>query len=142
VSDGKLGGIENAVSPDLSAWSAKLEAAQAARAEAEVTKAAAQLDKAQAKGPAKDPKELAQLRKVSRDFESLFLAYMMKTMKAALPKSEFLGQSQGEKIFTEMKDEELAKGMANAGGIGLAKLLEQQLVQSLKPAQAAEKPLF
>jgi len=130
VSDsGKLGGMENAASPDLSAWSARLEAAQAARGEAEVQKAAAQLNGAKGPQAAKDPKQLAQLRKVSQDFESLFLAYMMKTMKAALPKSEFLGQSEGEKIFTEMKDEELAKGMAKAGGIGLAKLLEQQILK-------------
>lgn len=139
MSDGMKVGMENAASPDLSAWSARLEAAQAARNEAQVQQAAAALNGAQKAdaAAAKDPKETAKLRKVSQDFESLFLAYMMKTMKGALPKSEFLGQSQGEKIFTEMKDEELAKGMATAGGIGLAKLLEQQLLQSLKPAKPA-----
>jgi Rod binding domain-containing protein len=144
VSADKLPGIDALQSPDMNAWSAKLEAAQAARGQAQVEQAAAELNSA-GKAAGKDPKELAQLRKVSQDFESIFLAYMMKTMKAAMPKSEFLGQSEGEKIFTEMKDEELAKGMAKAGGIGLGRLLEQQLVQSLKPAgpaAAAQKPLF
>jgi Rod binding domain-containing protein len=130
----KLPGIEASQSSDLSAWSARYDAAQAARKEAQVQQAAAGLKGA---GAAQDPKEMAKLRKVSQDFESLFLAYMMKTMKESALKSEFMGQSQGEKIFTEMKDEELAKGMASAGGIGLAKLLEQQLVQSLKPSKAA-----
>lgn len=134
MSDMKLPGLDALQSPNLSAWSARLEAAQTARAEAQVKQAAASLTAAGAKGAgaARDPKELAQLRKVSQDFESLFLAYMMKTMKAAIPKSDFLGQSTGEQVFTEMKDEELAKGMAQAGGIGLARLLEQQLGQSLR----------
>jgi Rod binding domain-containing protein len=130
----KLPGIEVSQSSDLSAWSARYDAAQAARKEAQVQQAAAGLKGA---GASKDPKEMAKLRKVSQDFESLFLAYMMKTLKESSLKADFLGQSQGEKIFTEMKDEELAKGMATAGGIGLAKLLEQQLMQSLKPVKAA-----
>lgn len=134
MSQGKLPGLDALQSPNLSAWTARLEAAQQARIEGEVERAAASLKGA---GQGRDPKELAQLRKVSQDFESLFLAYMMKTMKQAIPKSEFLGDSQAEKIFTEMKDEELAKGMAKAGGIGLARLLEQQLTQSLKAPSAA-----
>lgn len=128
---GKLPGLEALQSPNLSAWSARMEAAQAVRAEAQVQQAAAGL---KASGQPRDERELAQLRKVTQDFESVFLAYLLKTMKQAIPKSEFLGGSQAEKIFTEMKDEELAKGMARAGGIGLAKLLEQQLSQSLKQA--------
>ncbi len=134
MSQAKLPGLDALQSPNLSAWTARLEAAQQARVEGEVERAAASLKGA---SQGRDPKELAQLRKVSQDFESLFLAYMMKTMKQAIPKSEFLGDSQAEKIFTEMKDEELAKGMAKAGGIGLARLLEQQLTQSLRAPSAA-----
>lgn len=133
MSQGELPGIDALQSPSMSAWSARLEAAQSARGAAEVQQAADSLNAA-ASGSDKDPKELAQLRKVSRDFESIFLSYMMKTMKEAIPKNDFLGQSEGEKIFTEMKDDELAKGMAKAGGIGLGKLLEQQLIHSLRSA--------
>ena len=124
-------GIDALQSPNLSAWNARLEAAQSARGAAELQRTADSLNAAVATG-GKYPKELAQLRKVTRDFESVFLSYMMKTMKEAIPKNDFLGQSEGEKIFTEMKDDELAKGMAKAGGIGLGKLLEQQLIHSLR----------
>jgi peptidoglycan hydrolase FlgJ len=126
-------GIAALQSPHLSAWGARLEGMQSARVQAEAQQAAQGLKDAGAK--AQDPKQMEQLRKVSQDFESLFLAYMLKTMKQAIPKSGYLGDSQGEKIFTEMKDEELAKGMARAGGIGLARLLEQQLTQSLRTAE-------
>jgi flagellar protein FlgJ len=127
-------GIAALQSPHLNAWGARIEGMQAARVQAEAEQAAQSLKEPGAK--AQDPKQLDQLRKVSQDFESLFLAYMLKTMKQAIPKSGYLGDSQGEKIFTEMKDEELAKGMAKAGGIGLARLLEQQLTQSLRAPEA------
>lgn len=127
---GKLPGVDALSSPNLSAWSARLEAAQSAREQAEVESAAGAL-KGGAEGKG-NPADVAKVREVSQQFESLFLGYMMKTMRTAGPQSGFLGDSQGEKIFTEMKDEEMAKGMAKAGGIGLAKLLEQQLLQSLR----------
>ncbi len=79
-----------------------------------------------------DPKEAAKLQKVSKDFESIFLGYMMKTMRESVAKGGLWGDSQGEQIFSEMRDEELSKGMANAGGIGLSRLLVEQLKQSLK----------
>jgi flagellar protein FlgJ len=144
VSDfGKLPGVDALSSPNLSGWSAKLEAAQSAREQAEAESAAASLNKdasvAGKAGGKSAAEQAAQVQKVSRDFESLFLAYMLKTMKGAGPQSSFLGDTQGEKIFTEMRDEELAKGMAQAGGIGLANLLEQQLLQSLKGPVATPK---
>ncbi len=85
-----------------------------------------------------DPKELASLRKASQDFESLFLSYIMKVGREATLKGGFMGHSQGEEIFTEMRDDELAKHMAHAGGIGLAKLLVEQLSRTLA-AQARAK---
>lgn len=136
----RLPGLEALQSPNLTQWSARLEAAQAERSERQLQQAAASVEKAGAEAAGAkgvDPKEAAKLRAVSQDFESLFLAYMMKTMKSAIPHSDFLGQSQGEQIFSEMKDDELAKGMAKAGGIGLSKLLEEQLMRSLSASKAA-----
>jgi flagellar protein FlgJ len=85
-----------------------------------------------------DPKEMAQLRKVSQDFESLFLSYMMKVGRQSGAKGGFWGQTEGEQIFTEMRDDELAKHMAKAGGIGLSKLLVEQLTRTLQ-AQAKRR---
>jgi len=79
-----------------------------------------------------DPKEIERLRKVSQDFESLFLSYMMKVGREASMKGDLMGHSQGEEIFTEMRNDELAKHMAAAGGIGLAKLLVEQLTRTLQ----------
>ncbi|MGH7442662.1 MAG: rod-binding protein, partial [bacterium] len=85
-----------------------------------------------------NPQELAKLRKVSQDFESLFLSYMLKVGREAGFKGSLMGHTQGEEIFTEMRDDELAKHMAKAGGIGLAHLLVEQLTRTLQ-AQAREQ---
>jgi peptidoglycan hydrolase FlgJ len=79
-----------------------------------------------------DPRQIAQLRKVSQDFESVFLSYMMKVGRDTTSNGTFWGHSQGEEIFTEMRDDELAKHMARAGGIGLANLLVEQLTRTLQ----------
>jgi flagellar protein FlgJ len=128
----ELPGISALQSPNLSAWSQKLEVAQSARADQELAQAAGAIKKAGA--GEMSPKEIAHLKDVCKDFESIFLGYMLKTMKAGGPKSDFLGKSQAEGIFTEMRDDELAKGMAKAGGIGLGKLMEEQLLRSLGKA--------
>ena len=79
----------------------------------------------------KTPEERAaaykSLVKVSRDFESIFLDYMLKTMRQTIPKSDLFGDSQADQIFSSMRDEELSKRMAQAGGIGLANIMINQL---------------
>jgi flagellar protein FlgJ len=121
---------------DMQAINIRVDAARSQDEAQQVTQAAA---KATQGGPATD-KQLAKLHAVSQDFESIFLGYMMKTMRESVAKGGLWGDSQGEQIFTEMRDDELAKGLSKAGGIGLAKLLEEQLKQSLMAhAQAQEK---
>jgi flagellar protein FlgJ len=136
---GKVGGDAGGLgSMDMAAISSRVDAARSAEQEQQVSQDAA---RAVTPGTAEvSPKELARLKAVSQDFESLFLGYMMKTMRNSVPKGGLWGQTQGEQIFTEMRDDELAKGMAKAGGIGLASLLEQQLTQTLqRQAQNAAK---
>lgn len=90
-----------------------------------------------ATAPGADPAQLKQLLKVSQDFESLFLSYMLKVGREATLKGNLMGHTQGEEIFTEMRDDELAKRMSSAGGIGLARLLVEQLTRTLQ-AQARD----
>jgi len=81
----------------------------------------AMLDKAQ-----KD-QDQAKLWEVSQQFESVFIYQLMKKMREAIPKSDLLGQSMGEEIFRGMLDEKLSEEMSKAGGIGLAKMVYEQL---------------
>ncbi len=68
-----------------------------------------------------------ELEKASRQFESLLLHFMIREMRATAPESGFLPSSMAQDIFTSMLDEQYAGTMADNGGIGLSRILIDQL---------------
>lgn len=76
------------------------------------------------------------LQEACRQFEALFIYQLMERMRATVPKNDFWGDSSGVQIFQGMMDEELSKNMSQAGGIGLGKMLYEQL----KPKGNIVKP--
>ena len=72
--------------------------------------------------PAADQK----LKETTQEFASLLIHYMMKAMRATVPKDGLLRAGQTEAIFADMLDQEIAKA-ASQRGIGIADLLYQQL---------------
>jgi flagellar protein FlgJ len=68
-----------------------------------------------------------QIRDVCREMESLFINYLFKEMRATIDKSGFISGGRAEEIFTSLQDVELARKISAAGGIGLSKILLQQL---------------
>jgi len=73
---------------------------------------------------AKDPQ--TQARTVAGQFEALFIQQMIKSMRAASPGDPLMGDS-GVQMFRDMQDQQLAVGMAKAGGIGLGEVILRQL---------------
>jgi len=69
----------------------------------------------------------ARLKEACFELESLFINYLLKEMRATIPKSEFISGGKAEEIYTSMLDSQLAKEMASRGGIGLSSLLRDQL---------------
>ncbi|MCZ6679632.1 MAG: rod-binding protein [Candidatus Poribacteria bacterium] len=67
-----------------------------------------------------------ELRKATQEFESLFLHYLMKSMRSTVPKNDLFHGGQAEEIFTDMLDQAIAE-TASKRGIGIADLLYQQL---------------
>lgn len=67
----------------------------------------------------------AGLKEASKQFEALFIQMMLKSMRAAVPKSELSSNSQTE-IYTEMLDQQWAQSLSGKG-IGLAEQLTRQL---------------
>ena len=112
---------------------ARFEASQTERILAQ-TQAAAGKAESLAKGaktPAEKDAAYKKLVKVSQDFESVFLGYLLKSMRDTVPKNEMMGHSRESEIFGSMRDEEMAKNLAKAGGIGLAKLMVDQLKRQI-----------
>jgi len=73
------------------------------------------------------------LRESCEGFESIFIQKMWEQMRATIPESNLL-KGREEKFWQGMYDQELAKTMAGAGGIGLADMMYEQLSRSLRSA--------
>lgn len=73
---------------------------------------------------AEDAAKAQRLQRACQEFESLFLAHLVKTMRAS---TEALGAEEGTAgsgLMTEIVDEHLARALAKGGGVGLAQMLE------------------
>ncbi|MEE4112164.1 MAG: rod-binding protein [Desulfobacteraceae bacterium] len=68
-----------------------------------------------------------ELENVSRQFESLLLNFMIREMRATVPESTLFPPSMAETIFTDMMDEQIAGEMAQNGGIGISRMIFNQL---------------
>lgn len=84
---------------------------------------------------------LKHLQTAARQFESLFVNMLFKSMRAAVPQTSITGEklSPAETTFTEMLDTQRSEAIAQTGSFGIAKILEDQLKASVlaNPAQAA-----
>ena len=73
------------------------------------------------------------LREACEGFESIFIQKMWQEMRNTLPKTNML-QGREEQYWQSMYDQELAKSMTAAGGIGLADMMYSQLSRNLVSA--------
>ncbi|GLI38474.1 rod-binding protein [Geobacter hydrogenophilus] len=77
-------------------------------------------------------------RKVAQEFEAMFVGMMLKSMRDTVGKDKLTGGGKGEEMFQSMLDQEYATAIATSqGGIGLAAMIEKQLVR--EPAPRSEK---
>lgn len=83
----------------------------------------------------------AALEEVARQFESLFMNEMLKSMRKAneVFKSDLMGDGNDRKFYEEMFDHQLSVNMSQNGGVGLADVLVRQLGKHLE-ATKPEKP--
>jgi flagellar protein FlgJ len=77
-----------------------------------------------------DPSNKVELEQASRQFESLLLNFMIREMRATVPESGLFPASMAQDMFTSMLDEQYADSMAERGGIGLHRLLVEQLTDT------------
>ena len=68
-----------------------------------------------------------ELKKACHEFESLFVKYMLQTMRSTVPENSLFSGGQAEKIYTGMLDDEVARSVSQQRGIGLAALMYAQM---------------
>lgn len=66
------------------------------------------------------------LEEVASQFEALFLQQMMKSMRDAVPKGDLMNSDHLE-TFQSMADQQMSLSLSREGGIGLARMLVEQL---------------
>lgn len=71
----------------------------------------------------------ARLKKACSDFESIFVYAMLKSMRRSLPENGLFDNSEGQKMYKAMADQAMAENIARQGGVGLGRLLYEQLVR-------------
>jgi peptidoglycan hydrolase FlgJ len=76
-------------------------------------------------------KRKAAVKKVSREFEAMFAGMMLKSMRATVGKDSLTGGGQGEEVYRSLLDQEYAAAMVQGGGLGLGRLIEQQLEREI-----------
>lgn len=81
----------------------------------------------------KDPEGLKQL---CQDFEAIFIHSLFKEMRQTIPEDGYLEKSQGEEMFQDVMDMEVARNMARKGGLGLGRLIYENFQSA---AQADDK---
>lgn len=84
----------------------------------------AQLQKAKdlASHMGKNAKKNEELMEACKEFESLFVNTMLKSMREAVPKYDML-KSPAEEVFQSMLDQEISKSSVKDKGMGIAEML-------------------
>jgi Rod binding domain-containing protein len=95
------------------------------------------------RGPVQPGDEAAQLRKAARDFESVFVAQVLKQMRETVHKEELFHGGPGEDLFEGLLDEEISKRIAGQGSMGVGELLYRDLSRRFRIGQenGAKGPL-
>ncbi len=95
-----------------------------------VSEKARQLQRQGNTGVGLTEKQRQQAKKVSQDFEGLFIGMMMKSMRATVGKDKLTNGGHGEEVYRSMLDQEYANvAVKRAGGMGLAKIIEQDILR-------------
>lgn len=74
----------------------------------------------------------AKLKKVCADFESIFIYNMLQKMRKTVPQSGLLTEMQGKDTYNTMIYQKVAEDMAKNGGLGLQKVLFEQITATDK----------
>ena len=73
-------------------------------------------------------KTASEIKKACAELESVFINYLLKEMRATIPKSGSNLNGFSGDMYTSMLDMQLSEHIAEGGGIGLASVLSEQLL--------------
>lgn len=75
--------------------------------------------------------EAGRLAEVAKEFETIMVEMMIKSMRQNVPESPLFGESNAREIFQDMLDGEYARLLVNRRGFGISETLVRQLGKKL-----------
>lgn len=69
------------------------------------------------------------VEKTAKEFEAVFISQMLENMYSGVQPNEITGGGNAETTFRSMLFQEYGKGIANAGGIGIADNIKQEIIK-------------
>jgi|GEM_PF-2590060 len=94
-------------------------------------------DSAKPEAPATTPPaDQNSLEEACAEFESLFIYYMLKEMRATTSGEGYGGDSMQSKTYASMFDLEIAREVSSQRGIGVADFLRRQLADRIHKIEA------
>lgn len=82
----------------------------------------------------------AAAKEVARQFESLFMQMVLKSMRDAVPR-EGLFDNHASRLYESLHDQQLSLQLGGGRGLGLAAMIERQMTQGPAPATPPLGPL-
>ena len=70
----------------------------------------------------------AAIHKTAVEFQSLFVEMMLKSMRDTVNQDKLTGGGHGEEVYGSLLDREYASAVSRRGGLGLAEIIERQLL--------------
>jgi len=78
------------------------------------------------KAPGRDPQKI---KAQAQQFEAIFIQQIFKEMRNTIPEGGLIERGNADDVYSQLQDAEVAKVMAQRGGIGLADLMMKQLIK-------------
>ncbi len=75
------------------------------------------------------PNQKSELKKVSQEFEAIFISQLLKVMRETIEESGLTEGGFGKSIYTELFDQEVALSIARHGALGISDLLYKNLTE-------------
>jgi len=73
-----------------------------------------------------------QLQQAAREFEAIFVSYLLKVMRETMEESGLTGEGMGKTVYAELFDQELARSISSNGSFGIADLLVRRITAQEK----------
>ncbi len=78
---------------------------------------------------------MERIDETAKEFEAMFLSEMLKPMFETVKVNKLFGGGKGEEVFSSFLRDEYGKIMAGSGGIGIAELVKEQLIEMQSKAR-------